>query len=129
MAAQQEAEIRIMAQWWRGWYGGEIPPLTPDEVAQMPGMPHPATVDALEDLSGMAFQERFLTLMIPHHEGAVLMASEAIHQAGDPRLRIFGDSIHHTQRNQIAQMEVQPGAPLTPIDAHDLYRETTPRIP
>ncbi len=129
MAAQQEAEIRIMAQWWCGWYGGEIPPLTPEEVAQMPGMPHPAAVDALEDLSGMAFQERFLTLMIPHHEGAVLMASDAIHHAGDPRLRIFGDSIRHTQRNQIAQMNVEPGAPLTPIDAHDLYRETTPRIP
>lgn len=129
MAAQQEAEIQIMAEWWRGWYGGEIPPLSPDEVAHMPGMPHPTAVDALEDLSGMAFQEQFLTLMIPHHEGAVLMANDAIHHAGDPQLRIFGDSIRHAQRNQIAQMEVRPGAPATPIDARDLYRATTPRIP
>lgn len=59
-------------------------------------MTHPAAVDTLEALSGMAFQERFLTLIIPHHEGAVLMANDAIHHASDPRRRIFGDSIRHT---------------------------------
>ncbi len=57
------------------------------------------------------------------------MAIDAIHHAGDPRLRIFGDSICHTQRNQIAQKEVQPTAPVTPIDPHDLYGATTSQIP
>ncbi len=56
------------------------------------------------------------------------MAIDAIHHAGDPRLRFFGDSIRHSQRNQIAQMEVQQGAPVTPIDPHDLYGATTSEI-
>lgn len=70
---------------------------------------------------------------LPHRDRgsfyAALMAIDAIHHAGDPRLRIFGDSICHTQRNQIAQKEVQPTAPVTPIDPHDLYGATTSQIP
>jgi uncharacterized protein (DUF305 family) len=42
--------------------------------------------------------------MIEHHLGAVMMADTAWRQAGDPRLRIYAESLRHAQRGQIERM-------------------------
>ena len=38
MAAGQNGEIAILAQWWRSWFAGEVPDATPDEHRRMLGM-------------------------------------------------------------------------------------------
>lgn len=104
IAAEQSAEIDILRSWWRGWHGGELPPPVPEERAAMLGMPPPGTVQSLADLRGMAFEQRFVELMISHHEGAIAMAGEARRRAGDPRLRLFAAQIMHAQHGQVARM-------------------------
>ena len=71
----------------------------------MPGMVTRDEVLSLEALDGRAFDERFLELMIRHHEGAVTMAKEARGQAADPRVRLFADQVRHPQSGQIRRME------------------------
>lgn len=58
----------------------------------------------VETLEGLAFEERFLPIMILHHQGAIRMADNASEQAGDPRIRILADSIRHSQRGQIERL-------------------------
>ncbi|HET8759196.1 MAG TPA: DUF305 domain-containing protein, partial [Solirubrobacteraceae bacterium] len=98
------AELDVMRRWWRSWYGGELPPPTAEDSAWMSGMPAGEDVDRLSREHGAAFEQRFLALMLPHHEGAVAMAVQARGEGGDPRIRLFGDAVAHAQRGQIAFM-------------------------
>ena len=70
----------------------------------MPGVPPPGALEELRQLHGRAFEERFFTLMLPHHRGAVQMATGAIDRTRDPRLILFAHNVRHTQRIQITQM-------------------------
>ncbi len=70
----------------------------------MAGMSHPSAVKDLEHLDGPAFAERYLHLMIPHHQGALLMSQDALRQARDPRVRFLAGSIIHAQRSQTERM-------------------------
>jgi hypothetical protein len=45
MAAQQIGDNAILAQWWRGWYGGDLPGSAGEDHA-MPGMLTPPTCSA-----------------------------------------------------------------------------------
>ena len=104
MVAEQQAEIVAQQQWWRNWFGGELPPPTPEEHAVMPGMPSHDTLAQLRKLDGRAFEESFLEVMTSHHDGAIRMANDAWAHAGDPRLRLFADQIRHTQAIQAEHM-------------------------
>lgn len=73
-------------------------------MATMPGMPPPGAVEALASLSGAAFEERFLELMIAHQEGAIQMTNEEWQSGGDPRVRLLADQIRHAQRSQFTRM-------------------------
>jgi hypothetical protein len=44
-----------------------------------------------------------------HHEGASLMAQEAIERSGDLRLRLMAQAIRHEQRGEIALMHGASG--------------------
>jgi uncharacterized protein (DUF305 family) len=77
MVAEQQAEIESQKRWWSSWFGGELPPTTPQEQATMPGMPSPGTLEQLAALTGPAFEAQFLDVMIFHHKGAIEMANEA----------------------------------------------------
>jgi hypothetical protein len=105
MIAEQQAEIESQKRWWTSWFGGELPPPTPEEQATMLGMPPPGTLEQLATLSGPAFERRFLDVMIVHHEGAIEMANEAWARAADPRLRLFADQIRHPQVIQVERMQ------------------------
>ena len=70
----------------------------------MPGMLAPEQVAALRRASGPAFDPLFVGLMTFHHDGATLMAQEAIERSGDLRLRLMAQAIRHEQRGEIALM-------------------------
>ena len=104
MVAQHRAEIRLMRGWWRSWFGGALPSLTPQERRNMEGMPSPERVRELEQVGGADFRHRFIPTMIFHHEGAISMSNAAIADAADPRVHLLARTIRHAQQRQIERM-------------------------
>ncbi len=104
MAAEQTAEIQTLGDWWRSWEGGALPPPTPTEHHAIPGMPPPGAVEELTTLTGQVFRERFLPVMIAHHQGAVQMCERAWRDATDARLRLFASQVQHAQERQLQRL-------------------------
>lgn len=52
-----------------------------------------------------SYDDRFIDMMIPHHEGAVAMARDARTKAAHPELRVFADSVIAAQEREIRQLE------------------------
>ena len=50
------------------------------------------------------YEARFIDLMIPHHEGAIMMAEDAIEKANRPELRQMAREIIAAQKKEITQM-------------------------
>jgi uncharacterized protein (DUF305 family) len=121
MAAQQKGDNAIFAQWWRGWYGGELPGPARTDLA-MPGMLPAAEVQRLREAAGASFDRLFVRLMTAHHEGAIAMADEALRNAGDPRLLVMAHAIRHGQRGEIILMHGIPrGFAVTLAAWHALF--------
>jgi uncharacterized protein (DUF305 family) len=51
------------------------------------------------------FEKRFIDLMIPHHEGAVLMAKQALKEANRPELKKMSEDIIAAQEKEIEQLK------------------------
>ncbi len=50
------------------------------------------------------FDLRFMNAMIPHHEGAVAMAQEALEKSDRPEVKELAQSIIDSQQQEIDQM-------------------------
>lgn len=68
----------------------------------MAGMATEAELAALEASRGPDADRRYLTLMIDHHLGGVMMADYAVQHAGEPAVRELADSM---VRSQGAELE------------------------
>ncbi|WP_017305282.1 DUF305 domain-containing protein [Spirulina subsalsa] len=67
-----------------------------------------------------AFDLRFIDAMIPHHEGAVMMAQEVLAKSQKPELLALATEIIEAQTQEIGQMQEwrqtwYPDAPETPM--------------
>ena len=74
---------------------------------EMAGMASPEDMEILSQLEGVAFDRKFLTLMIAHHEGALEMVEHLLDQPGaayDPVLYEFVNDINEDQESEIEQM-------------------------
>ena len=74
----------------------------------MPGMLTPAQMEALGKASGSEFDRLFLSGMIQHHEGALVMVAELFSMSGsgqDAELFNFASDVDSGQRAEIATME------------------------
>lgn len=107
----QEQEINQMKQWRTSWY-----PKAPSEpVAWHAAMNHsmamsPDQLKAMRmdmDLGGAdaEFDRRFIDAMIPHHEGAVVMAKEALKKSKRPEMLQLAKNIMASQQAEIDQMK------------------------
>jgi uncharacterized protein (DUF305 family) len=70
----------------------------------MPGMLTAAQMDALRKASGAEFDHLFLTGMIQHHTGALLMVKDLFANPGagqDPQLFDFASDVDNTQQAEI----------------------------
>ncbi len=77
------------------------------EGIAMSGMATPEQMAELRGAKGTAFDRRFLTLMIAHHEGAVEMVEDLLEQPGsayDPRLFEFTSEVTNDQTTEIERM-------------------------
>ncbi len=91
----QEVEIKQMQDWRKAWY----PDAAATEGMDMDmGTMAVAAGDKLYDL-------RFIEAMIPHHEGAIGMAKEALTKAEHPELKSLAENIIKAQEGEIAQMK------------------------
>lgn len=115
--AAQGPEIEQMVDWLTEW-GEPIPQTVRDHAnahgghgegtgmdSDMPGMMSAEDMQALEDASDGEFEERWLRMMIEHHEGAVAMArTEQQEGVFAPAVRM-AEQIEKSQRAEIEQMQ------------------------
>ncbi len=81
----------------------------PMDVAPMVGMLTPRQMQALRQAHGREFDRLFLTGMIQHHSGALLMVKELFQQPGagqDGQLFDFANDVDNTQ---LAEIDIMKG--------------------
>lgn len=109
IVAAQERENGEMRAWREKWFAGQSPAINMD----MSGM-HDSMKDmdmrGLAKLGGREFDLEFIRQMIPHHEGAVAMAREALQKSQRAEIKSAADSIIRDQEAEIKQMKGWQGA-------------------
>lgn len=75
----------------------------------MDGMLTDDELAALEQAKGPDFDRLFLTGMIAHHEGAIIMAEHVKAEGDDPKVAALADAIIGAQKAEIAQMKTMLG--------------------
>lgn len=104
----QEPEIDQMEEWLDDWDVADS-----DDHASMEGMDHGSMsgmmssgdLTALAELDGPAFEQRWLTMMIEHHRGAVEAAETVVADGSDPDVRALAEQIVASQSAEISEME------------------------
>ena len=109
--AAQKKEIAQMKQWRTAWYpkasqqpvayGGANKSVMPMSAKQHSSMMMSQDLGAADD----KFDLRFLNAMIPHHEGALVMAKDAISKSTRPEIKQLNQNILTSQRAEITQMK------------------------
>ena len=107
----QESEIAMMQTWRKDWYpkASSTPMAWHTQMDHMTGMP-PEQMKAMRmdmDLgaSDNQFDLRFINAMIPHHEGALGMAKDAIGKSKRPEIKKEAQGILSSQAAEIKQMK------------------------
>lgn len=106
--AAQGPEIALMEGWLTSW--GE--PLEPsghagmdDGGMDMDGMSQEQVMAELQTMTGPDFDDAFLSSMIAHHEGAVVMSEEVLAAGSNPEALDLAQRIIDAQQREIAQMQ------------------------
>jgi uncharacterized protein (DUF305 family) len=116
ISSSQSSEIKFMQRWLaaRGEPISMAMPGMPDmdksghPMALMPGMLSPEQMAALRKANRAEFDHLFLTGMIQHHNGALIMVKDLFDTAGagqDADLFNFATDADNTQRAEIKIME------------------------
>lgn len=110
ISISQTDEMKYMKQWLedRGHPTMGHMDHNMDSMPLMPGMLSPAQMKALEQATGPAFDHLFLTGMIQHHTGALVMVQDLFDTPGagqDAVLFDFATDVDNTQRAEIKIMQ------------------------
>ncbi len=107
----QKKEIAQMKQWRKAWYptasqqpvayGGANKSVMPMSAKQHESMMMSQDLGAADD----KFDLRFLNAMIPHHEGALVMAKDAISKSTRLEIKQLNQDILTSQQAEIKQMQ------------------------
>lgn len=106
----QQREIEQMLDWREQWFGTrEVGPVLP-EVLGVPeselGMDHGGG----DEIAGaIDVDAKFAEMMIPHHEGAITMASAAQSRAQHPEIKTLADAIIKAQLREIGVLQKHAG--------------------
>ncbi len=95
IVASQQQEVEQMKTWRTEWY--------PD-VAPTGGMGMAMGDMEMSPDTSVPFDQRFITAMIAHHQGAISMAREAQTKAEHQELKTLAGQIITAQEAEIAQM-------------------------
>jgi len=116
ISSSQSDEIKFMQRWLaaRGepismsMSGMSDRDMQRHPAALMPGMLTPEQMDALQKAKGAGFDRLFLTGMIQHHNGALIMVKDLFDTAGagqDADIFNFATDADNTQRAEIRIMQ------------------------
>ncbi len=107
----QETEIAQMKTWRSTWYPsapatpmawhaamGHMMAMTPEQTQAMAMTMDLGAADA-------GFDKRFLAAMVPHHQGALVMAKEALQKSKRPEIQQLAQAILKSQQAEIEQMK------------------------
>ncbi len=110
--AAQDKEIAQMTAWYRDWYGTDPPKEQSNDFMAMMGMSEGMAGTAIATASNPDME--FLTEMIPHHAGALMMASMVSN--GTPRAEVatLAADITASQSAEIAEIQELRQAMGTP---------------
>jgi uncharacterized protein (DUF305 family) len=97
--ASQSREITQMRQWYRQWYGTDVPAWG---IGSGWGMGMGTSLQALK--SAPDFDRAFIEQMISHHRMGVMMASHAEWNTQHPQLRELEAAMVRVQSQEIEQM-------------------------
>lgn len=107
----QDQEIAQMKQWRQAWYpnAGDTPMMYDASMGHMMPMTEEMRASMMMEIDlGTAddqFDLRFLNAMIPHHEGALDMAQQALEKSDRAELKELAQSILTSQQKEIDQMK------------------------
>ena len=111
ISISQTDEMKYMKQWLEDRSQPAMAPMDHmhmDSMPLMPGMLTPQQMKALEQATGPAFDHLFLTGMIQHHKGALVMVQDLFDTPGagqDAVLFDFATDVDNTQRAEIKIMQ------------------------
>jgi uncharacterized protein (DUF305 family) len=100
----QEKEITEMEAWREKWFAGKESAVNM-EMAGMADSMKGMNIKNLYSLSGNAFDLEFIKQMITHHEGAVVMAKEALQKSQKEEIKGLANAIIKDQESEIKQMK------------------------
>ena len=122
ISKSQSDEIKFMKQWLAVRGEPFSPPMpgmdhkhnsghhaSNDNHMLMPGMLTPKQMDALKKARGAEFDRLFLTGMIQHHDGALIMVKELFETPGagqDAELFNFATDVENSQSAEIRIMQI-----------------------
>jgi uncharacterized protein (DUF305 family) len=121
MALTQQGQIGQMQGWLAIWglpNTGSEPAMSwmgEPTNGQMPGMATPEQINELSQASGEDADERFLQLMIPHHQAAIPMSKAILERTDRPEVKTLAEAIIASQEAEIKTMQEKlesMGAPL-----------------
>ncbi len=98
----QSAEISTMKQWYKDWYGTDVPAVTAGNMWGGHMMDSQASTDSLT--AAADFDEAFLSEMIEHHQMAVMMANMLDESTNRPEMKKLADAIITAQTKEINDM-------------------------
>jgi uncharacterized protein (DUF305 family) len=108
--SEQQQEIAQMQKWRKQWY----PTATATPIMWHSVMNHemPMTAEHQEMMqmnvslgnADAGFDKRFIDAMIPHHQGAVTMARDALQKSQRPELQKYAKRIATSQQQEIDSM-------------------------
>lgn len=120
--SSQTAEINTMKQWYKDWFGTDVPVVTEDRMWGGMTMNSQASTDVLN--SSTDFDEAFLKEMIPHHQMAVMMANMLNIATNRSEMKKLASDIIAAQTKEIDMMQTwqtQWGYETTPgTGSHDM---------
>lgn len=101
----QKKEIEQMKRWRDEWYAGK-PNAVNMEMSgmKMSEMRGSHSTD-MENTSADEAELKFVEMMIQHHEGAVLMAKEALTKAEHAEIKMLAENVIKAQQAEITQMQ------------------------
>jgi uncharacterized protein (DUF305 family) len=108
----QDKEIAQMKQWRKAWYPKEnnTPMAWSSEMGHMMAMSSSQKQSMMmsQDLGAAdaGFDLRFIGAMIPHHAGAVSMATEVLQKSKRSQVKQFAQNIIASQKAEIKQMQL-----------------------
>lgn len=107
----QEKEIAELQSWRKSWYPNqsETPMMYHKEMGHMMPMSQEMRDSMMMNIDlGAAdsqFDLRFINAMIPHHEGAIDMANQALQNSDRPEIKTLAQNISSSQQQEISQMK------------------------